>query len=341
LQSSTLEISMLARHIAGGLTGSSGGVGMASNSSTLPPATNLAASDGNLMVRGQSTNGWTRPSQSAWSTFGFGYGLGGNAQGNGNAAGLNYSLGGTVAGVESRDDRHLIGGYAGYVGSHLGSYLSGQSVSVNGGQTGAYLRGDDGFNYYVLLGGMGADGYNSRRLMQFGNVNTTATANYGGWQSQLYFERGITAQRSWGSLQPYAALQYLYVRQNSFTETGAGVMNLKVAGIDANSLRSLIGVRLAGNGWTTDGGRVLTPVARALWLHEFLSTSTGLNAQFAPVGGTNFAVTGTSLGRDWAILGTGLNWNLGRGWQAYANYDAQVNVVQTFHVGSGGVQYSW
>ncbi len=279
--------------------------------------------------------------QGRWTTWGFGYGLGGNAQGNGNAAGLNYSLGGTVAGLEMRDGNHLIGGYAGYVGSHLGSYLAGQSVGVNGGQTGIYLRGDDGRNYYIVLGGMGADGYDSHRLMQFGGINTTASANYGGWQSQAYLERGITLQGSKGSIQPYAALQYLYVRQNSFTETGAGVMNLKVAGIDANSLRSLIGVRLAGNAGLSLGGGPITPVARALWLHEFLSTSTGLNAQFAPIGGTSFAVTGTSLGRDWAILGTGLNWNMGRGWQAYANYDAQVNVVQTFHVGSGGFQYTW
>ena len=79
-------------------------------------------------------------------------------------------------------------------------------------------------------------------------------------------------------------------------------MNLNVAGIDANSLRSLVGVRLAGNSFASGGG-AFTPVARALWLHEFLSTTTGLNAQFAPIGGTNFAVTGTSLGRDWAILG--------------------------------------
>jgi outer membrane autotransporter protein len=103
----------------------------------------------------------------------------------------------------------------------------------------------------------------------------------------------------------------------------------------------LIGVRLAGNSWAPAGGGPITPVARALWLHEFLSTTTGINAQFAPIGGTNFAVTGTSLGRDWAILGTGLNWNLGRGWQTYANYDAQVNVAQVFHIGSGGFQYTW
>ena len=118
-------------------------------------------------------------------------------------------------------------------------------------------------------------------------------------------------------------------------------MDLKVSGINANSLRSLIGVRVAGYGLTTNSGCQITPVARALWLHEFLSTNTGLNAQFAPIGGSSFAVTGTSLGRDWAILGTGLNFGLGHGWQAYANYDAQVNVQQVFHVGSGGFQYTW
>ena len=100
--------------------------------------------------------------------------------------------------METLSENQAIGVYTGYVGSHLGSYLSGQSVGVNGGQTGIYLRRDDGRNYYILLGGMGADGYNSRRLMQFGGVNTTATANYGGWQSQAYLERGITLQGSQG-----------------------------------------------------------------------------------------------------------------------------------------------
>jgi uncharacterized protein with beta-barrel porin domain len=355
LQSSTLELSFITRRLANGLSGVNGAPGgLATNSygdrigptTGAAPAGSLAASDlGSVMtVRGQNSLNTFRPTRlasSRWNTWGFGYGLGGNASGTSNAAGLNYSLGGTVVGLESLSENQAIGMYAGYVGSHLGSYLAGQSVGVNGGQLGTYLRRDDGINYFILLGGMGADGYNSRRLMQFGGVNSTATANYGGWQSQAYLERGVTLQGSKGSIQPYAALQYLYVRENSFTETGAGVMNLKVDGIDANSLRSLIGVRLAGNGWAPAGGGPITPVARALWLHEFLSTTTGLNAQFAPVGGTNFAVTGTSLGRDWAILGAGLNWNMGRGWQTYANYDAQVNVQQTFHVGSGGFQYTW
>ena len=177
--------------------------------------------------------------------------------------------------------------------------------------------------------------------MQFGNVNSTAAGRLRRLeQPGLAWSCGVTLRGSRAALQPYAALQYLYTRQNAFTETGAGVLNMNVAGIDANSLRSLIGMRLAGKGWQ-QGDRPITPVARALWLHEFLSTSTGLNAQFAPIGGSTFAVQGANLGRDWAILGTGLNMNLGNGWQAYANYDAQVNGVQTFHVGSGGVQYAW
>ncbi|HEX4142492.1 MAG TPA: autotransporter domain-containing protein [Pirellulales bacterium] len=353
LQSTTLELSFIARRLGNGLSnvnGAPGGLAVNSYGDRISPTatapySSLASSDlgSGLTVRGQNSLNtfWpARRASSRWNTWGFGYGLGGTGAGTSNAAGLNYSLGGTVVGLESLSENQAIGMYTVYVGSHLGSYLSGQSVGVNGGQLGAYLRRDDGINYFILLGGMGADGYNSRRLMQFGGISSTATANYGGWQSQAYLERGVTLQGSKMSIQPYAALQYLYVRQNSFTESGAGVMDLKVAGIDANSLRSLVGVRLAGNSWYVNE-RPITPVARALWLHEFLSTSTGLNAQFAPIGGTNFAVTGTSLGRDWAILGAGLNWNLGRGWQTYANYDAQVNVQQTFHVGSGGFQYSW
>jgi autotransporter-associated beta strand protein len=342
-QSTTLELSFITNRISSGLMGMGDSGPIASNNSSFSSQMGtLASSSGSdLVVRGQNTfSPLSRPAGGT-STWGFGYGLGGNAQGNGNAAGLNYSLGGTVAGIEAIDDNKVNGLYAGYVGSHLGSYIAGQSVGVNGGQLGFYRRVDDGRNYYILLGGLGADGYNSRRLMDFGGINTTANANYGGWQSQAYLERGVTLRGAWASIQPYAALQYLYVRQNAFTETGAGSLNLAVSGIDANSLRSLVGVRIAGNGAALTGGRRLTPLVRALWLHEFLGTSTGLNAQFAPIGGTNFAVTGTSLGRDWAILGTGLNWNLGGGWQTYANYDAQVNVAQTFHVGSGGFQYTW
>jgi uncharacterized protein with beta-barrel porin domain len=76
-------------------------------------------------------------------------------------------------------------------------------------------------------------------------------------------------------------------------------------------------------------------------LHEFLQTDVAVNSFFAPVGGGSFAIQGLNLGRDWAIIGGGLNYELPGGWQLYANYDAQVNTQQVFHVGSGGAQVTW
>ena len=60
-----------------------------------------------------------------------------------------------------------------------------------------------------------------------------------------------------------------------------------------------------------------------------------------PIGGGSFAIQWLNLGRDWAIVGGGLRYELAGGWQLYGNYDAQVNTQQVFHVGSGGLQYAW
>lgn len=109
--------------------------------------------------------------------------------------------------------------------------------------------------------------------------------------------------------------------------------------IDANSLRGLVGSRLQYDR-LLDGGRLL-PELRALWLHEFLDPTSVVNAYFGPIGGGSFAVSGLNLGRDWAIVGAGLRYELASGWNLYGNYDAQVNTQQVFHVGSGGAYYQW
>jgi uncharacterized protein with beta-barrel porin domain len=275
-----------------------------------------------------------------WQGWSFGYGLGGSAKTDGNAAGLNYGMGGMLLGAERYFDRAgRIGFFGGYQGTNL--HLDGlaQTGKINGGMFGGYLHNDDGFNYYTAITGMQFNGFNTTRYIQFDGINETANGGFSGWQGYGYFERGVSFQRKCATLQPYAALQYIYLRQNSYTESGAGVLNLNVSGIDANSLRSLVGGRLQiDRGW--QGGRLL-PEVRALWLHEFLNTNAVVNSFFAPIGGGSFAIQGLNLGRDWAIVGGGLRYELASGWQIYGNYDAQVNTQQVFHVGSGGLQYAW
>jgi outer membrane autotransporter protein len=273
-------------------------------------------------------------------TWVIGYGLGGNARSDGNAQGLNLGLGGFLVGVERYlDEATSAGLYGGYNGAQL-STTTDQRVLANSGQVGAFFRRDTGFDYYTLLTGFSFDGYDSSRNVTVGGLPGTAEATYGGWQSVTYVERGRSYAYDAGLVQPYVALQYIYLRQNSFSETGGGAANLDVAGVDASSLRGFLGTR-ASREYVTSGGRLLTPQVRAAWMHEFLETDTLINNRFSAVGGGTFAIEGLDLGRDWALLGAGLGWQLNSQLTITGNYDAQINSNQTFHVGSANLQYLW
>jgi outer membrane autotransporter protein len=143
------------------------------------------------------------------------------------------------------------------------------------------------------------------------------------------------------TFQPFAGLQYVYARQNAFSETGAGAMGLDVAGIDTHSLRSFLGGRLLMESSIGRFGMTMTPEIRGSWMHEFLDTTSVVNAQFAGVGGAGFTANGLNLGRDWAILGTGMNFSKNDRFEVGVHYDAQFNDRQALHIGSGVIGYRW
>lgn len=279
------------------------------------------------------------PSTSYWTT---GYGLAGSAEGDGNASGLNFGQGGVLVGADHwLDDAALVGLYGGYNYARFDGVNLPQNVKAGSGQFGGYLRRNfDGGRHISLAGGFGFDNYESARTVNVGGFNANAVGNYDGWQSVAYGEYGRTFRVGRGRLTPYAGLQYIYLRQNSFMETGAAPVNLDVAGIDAHSLRNVLGLRF-DRSRRMRGGRMLTPQVRAAWLHEYLATSTAGSNRFVGIGGTSFAAQGLDLGRDWALLGAGLTWQVSARWSLAANYDAQLNQNQTFHAGSGTLQYIW
>jgi outer membrane autotransporter protein len=161
-----------------------------------------------------------------------------------------------------------------------------------------------------------------------------------GWKGYLYSEQGLTYGNRRLAIQPFGGLQYIYVRQNGFTETGAAAANLAMPGVDTHSLRGVLGSRVFGQS-AHRYGRSIRPEVRALWLHEFLETESSFSTFFSGTGGTPFAINGLGMGRDWAVLGGGLNCDLTCQWSTYANYDLMLNDQTTFHIGSGGVQYTW
>jgi len=210
-----------------------------------------------------------------------------------------------------------------------------QTNVTNDTQFGSYLRVDDGLRHCLLAHSVGFDSFSSSRLVQFGTINRTARGSYDGWQSTAYGEFGRRYAEYPFDIEPFFGMQYTYLRQNAFQETGADSLNLNVDGVDTSALRQLLGARIIQD-WLSGSFEM-----RAVWLHDYLNPSTVLNSTFAGVGGANFSTEGISLGRDTWLLGAGVNWNVTERLSLAANYDAFVANNPVFHVGSGSIQYRW
>ncbi|MBS0209322.1 MAG: autotransporter domain-containing protein [Planctomycetes bacterium] len=276
-----------------------------------------------------------------------GYGLGGNVASDGNASSATYGFGGSLVNLHRNlDDCTRLGAFAAYSSVMVRASDVLQTNRGSDGQIGTYLRRDNGRVFAMGAGSVGFDGYSAVRAINFGGIDRTATGRYSGWQATAYGEIGtrFNVWRSW-MLEPYAGLQYIYLRQNALNEGGANSVDLVTSGNNTNALRNLLGTRLVfadRMGWfrLAPGSRYNTEL-RATWLHEYNAPVTTLNAVFAGSTGVNFATQGLNFGRNWAILGGGFGWDINPRTRAFVNYDLQVNSLQTFHVGSGGLTYSY
>lgn len=289
------------------------------------------------IIRGQSPSGGYCRNYHAWLS---GYGLGGYAQSDGNADGFDYGLGGTQFAVEHGLNANWQAGFWGNMawGSIEGLILNEQAILENY-HFGGHLVGFDGLNYWIGLAGTGYNNAEITRTISAGGLNQTARGVMDSLQANAYLERGRSYCHQGWRVQPYAALQYVYLRQNSLAESGVGALNLSVGGLDAHSLRSILGGRVATS-HVTNNGRLFIPELRAAWIHEFLDTNQVINSNFSGTSGA-FAIRGINLGRDWALLGSGVNLQFDPTTRLFANYDVQINDQQTLHVGSGGIELLW
>ena len=283
------------------------------------------------------------PQCCTWNGWTAGYGLGGNAASDGNAHGYTFSTGGMAVGIDRRLDYATRFGLFygnGFASTVLDGLADASTIHSNVG--GLYLRHRRYDSYWTTIADLGHDDYVSRRNIAFGSINRTAESRHGGWQSTIYNELGHTfyvGPRL--GLQPYTALQYIYIRQNGFTETGANSVNLDVSGDDLDSLRTILGGRVIANpGGALFGCNELA--FRTHWTHELLDRTTGIiGADFAGVGTPAFAVRGVDLGRDWVTTGTDAVWKHGNHLQLRLSYEITYNARQAYHTGGGSVGLVW
>lgn len=277
----------------------------------------------------------------AWA---LGYGMGGQGYQNGNAHRLDYSLGGTVVGIGTRNDRDdRLGFYFAYGRTHLTVDTVNQSMRSDDFFFGAFFKKRLRNGHLLGFAGGGFNDYNARRRIDY--IDREARSNHKGGNALFYVERALQFRTKLGRLHPFIGLQYAGIYQDRFHETGAGAADLHVASSDTDSLRMMLGLRVNRN-FYVKGYKISTDV-HGHWMHEYFDkTFTPVRAQFTDYAGASFcsdrifSVHGLDIGRDWGVAGFGLQFDNGilRG---YLGYDLQVNECMTIHTGTGGIVYGW
>ena len=307
---------------------------LVSNGRFLTGPQGLTSSNPNL--RGQSP-----PPDGSIKTWFQGFGGGGNLRSDGNAAGVNFSQGGAVYGIDLEDEDNGRIGIAGGT-----SYLAfNDSYNANGGvnsyQVGLYSMKHDDTGYLLSSVNYGYNSYITNRNVTGTGLPQLLHADYSGNQIGANGEAGLKLELGIFRIQPLVALQYLYLCQQGFRESG-GAAGLDVARSRANSLRASVGARFLIDQWDGPNGTIWTPFSHARFVSDLLDNDRTINASFngSPVGGA-FTTQGTRIGQNYGVFGEGLEIRVNESWSLFGGADVMLGDRITIVTGSLAAMCYW
>ena len=349
LQTTTVQMQLLSNRLAGlawtrasspSVAQRTNGIRLVSSqSSNSPPTDGATGGSGSPAVQSPLFSSEGSVSQ-AWTTWAQGYGLGGSFAGDGNAGSLNYRLGGTLFGVERWiGENTMIGVLGGYAATSVGSRQDSSSAQVSSYQVGLYeLHRRDNL-YLSNVDAFGNNSYNVSRPLTIGNIQQTASASSSGNQWAHYTEGGMNFDFDELRLQPFAGLQYLYLDQQGYNESGAGSLDLTTSTQIINSVRTGFGGRLYHE--TTWGGILVVPSLAARYLHEWGNGTNLVTSSFSGAPTVQFVTSGNHTGRDFGLFTLGATAYVTNSFSLYGTVDTQVATGYSAVIGSGGLQYTW
>jgi uncharacterized protein with beta-barrel porin domain len=279
-----------------------------------------------------------------WSRWATGYGVGGESENDGNASGYKQSYGGGIFGMDR----------AFWTGTRFGVYASGADGRVEMKKldeqsrsrefmVGLYLRQEMYYGYALASFGFGQDMYKTNRNITF--LNETATNKHYGDIGTCYFERGVDLPWRYGTVQPYTSFQIVAVRQDDFTEEGAGVASLQSLEGKTDSFRFAFGTRTSTCPIPTKFAQIAF-TSNLTWFHEFATDhDRDFFARLDTQGGSAntaafFRVLGNDPKQDWINLGWGVHLDRNSTRIFFAG-NLYANDRQVLYTGNGGFITSW
>ena len=233
-------------------------------------------------------------------------GFGGDERQHNGYTGLDYQGGGVAFGIDHTLGSNVIlgaaGGYSDSVMNLEHDFGHGEARTWFGSAYGTWSR------KCLHLDGvlsMGSSSYTNERRVQVGASVLKAQSAYDGTTFGARFTTGCELALSGYRVEPYTSLQYAYIDEDGFQETGAGAANLAVNPRYTNSLVADSGLRFGKRFLVGEKTRVF-PELVVGWVHDFQPDNRSLHAGFAQAPSTSFVLDGRDTDRNSLRAGASL-----------------------------------
>ncbi len=260
-------------------------------------------------------------------------GLSATLDGTGEASDLSLALGGFLAGLD------VALGPSGRVGLAAGyqrNAFDGEGAAGSGDVDSFVLAAYGGLRAGLLTAMAGG-------TVAFSDVSTERTAlsgtagaerlsaAYHATTAQLFGRASVRLPVAPAEVAPFAEAALVHVDTGSLAETG-GAAALASEGESGANVLTVLGVDV-GRTFAV-GGALVRPFARAGWEHAFGEVVPEAELSFR-AGGDPFAVAGTPIARDAAVLGAGLEIAPTGAFALSVRYDGRIGGGTSEHAGSG------
>jgi len=241
---------------------------------------------------------------------------------------------GLVGGNHYVSENLTLGGFFEYTETNSGMGSPGSSTTVKSKMPGIRAAWKQNAWFANAAVAYGFDDHESTRAINFPGTSATAKSETSGRQWLMDLTAGRRFQAGLVSLSPFAGLQASGWKAKGFTETGAGVFNATVDTQRTKSLRTQLGLEAAIS--FNIGSVVVSPHARAAWIHELENESRSINGS---IDGASFTATTRDPQRDSARLSAGFDVAITPTVALYADYAIQTGdrtrVVGEWRAGLG------
>ncbi len=244
-------------------------------------------------------------------------------------AGANSTTGAVQIGADYRFSQNfLLGLTFAYGQTYATLDTIGSNATVNTYSPGIYASYSDGGWYANGLGSYGFTNYNQNRHVAIGAFNGTANSNPAGDQFLANFDGGYNFHKGNWTYGPTAGLQYMHISVDGYSETGLPGADLTVGQNDGNSLRSLLGGRVAYE--FKGAGMTFEPYFNASWQHEYLNQARGITTQFNGIGAGSFVINTPNPSQNSAVAQLGMNAQINNALMTFVDYTIQAGQSNYF-----------